>query len=348
MKIKKIIRLLLIILIIVLFTNVIKSTYSKYITTFDKQTGVGVLGWNIKVNNQRIIDDATFTNNLKVNFEKNEHIADNVIAPTKRGTVDLILDSTGTEVPYQYEIEIVDGDVDYESSYGTKVNTSWPSGSNETTYEIEVTLDYKHLDYPIWYWPNGSGQLVETMKDLELVLPEGFIRANCINCASVYDRNTRVLTITPIWHEWKQPAGGCPTITLPNGVTTSNYASNILVVKLHLTYQGVINIDTEDFWHSVSIDGKKILKSNLPDYRIYAYEFNDQPKVNVADNSEPIKGIIQPAESLTTTVQNRLKLYVEWYDGSDNIMDNAADVAVTKIDNPYGTVPIGVKVTQVE
>ena len=36
-----------------------------------------------------------------------------------------------------------------------------------------------------------------------------------------------------------------------------------------------------------------------------------------------------------------------WYDGPDNIMDNAADVEITQIDNPYGTVPIGVFVTQV-
>ena len=147
MNLKKAIRLLLIILIIVLFLTILRSTYSKYVTSYDKQTGVGVLGWNIKVNNQKIVDNATFTNNLRVNLEPNEHIADNVIAPTQQGTVDLVLDSTGTQVPYQYEIQIVEGNVDYESTADNVFVDSWLNNGNKiyqiNIFSIPLKLDNK-------------------------------------------------------------------------------------------------------------------------------------------------------------------------------------------------------------
>lgn len=197
MNFKKAIRLLLIILIIVLFLTVLRSTYSKYVTSYDKQTGVGLLSWNIKLNNQKIIDNVTFTNTLSVVFEQNEHIADNVIAPTKRGTVDLILDSTGTQVPYQYDVQIVGADT-----------------------------------------------------------------------------------------------GDIPTL------------------------------------------------DNVPDYKIYAYSINNSTPEQLQDGVQSIVGQILPANDITTPVITYVKLYVEWNDDVDNIMDNAADVAVSKLDQPYGTIPI--------
>ena len=349
MKIKKFIRLLLIILIIGLFLTVIRSTYSKYVTSYDKQTGVGLLGWNIKVNNQRIVDNATFTNTLQVKFEENPNIADNVIAPTKQGTVELTLDSTGTQVPYQYEIEVVDGDVDYESSYTTTLQGSWNSGGNSpTTYKILLDIDYSHLDEPIWYYwnrnksPWDSG-FVYNKQELEFVLPQGFSldASHLINVES-YSYENGVLKLIPQSYEWKSPTTGCPQIWIDEdeGIYTTNYSGNKLQLQLHLTYNGQIDIDTEDFWQSVAIGGKKILKSNLPDYRIYAYELNGGGKQELQEGVEVIIGQVQPATDITTQVINKIKLYVEWYDGEDNIMDNAADVALTKIDNPYGTVPI--------
>ena len=93
--------------------------------------------------------------------------------------------------------------------------------------------------------------------------------------------------------------------------------------------------------------GKKIFKSNIPDYRIYAYSLNGGEKVILDDTITEISGIVQPAADINTVVKNEILLYVEWYDGPDNKMDNAEDVNVTQSDDPYGTVPIGVFVTQV-
>ena len=150
---------------------------------------------------EKITTNANFTNTLSVNFDTTPHIAVNTLAPTRTGTVPLTLDSTGTQVPYEYKIEIVEDDVNYES--------------------------------------------------------------------------------------------------------------------------------------------------NIPDYRIYAYSLNGSEKVVLDDTITSITGIIQPAADITTEVKNNVILYVEWYDGPDNKMDNAEDVKVVQSDNPYGTVPIGVFVTQV-
>lgn len=202
MKLKKLIRFILIIIILILLFTIIRSTYSKYVTAFEKSTGAVLNAWNIKINDEKITTDANFTNTLKVNFDTNPHIATNTLAPTRTGTILLILDSTGTQVPYEYKIEIVDGTVDYDSTA-------------------------------------------------------------------------------------------------------------------------------------------------IPDYRIYAYSLNGGETVILDDTITEISGIVQPATDINTVVKNEISLYVEWYDGPDNIMDNAEDVIVTQSGYPYGTVPIGVFVTQV-
>lgn len=201
MKLKKLIRFILIIIILILLFTIIRSTYSKYVTAFEKSTGAVLNAWNIKINDEKITTNANFTNTLRVNFDTNPHIATNTLAPTRTGIIPLTLDSTGTQVPYEYKIEIVEDNVNYES--------------------------------------------------------------------------------------------------------------------------------------------------NIPDYRIYAYSLNGSEKVVLDDTITSITGIVQPAADINTVVKNEILLYVEWYDGPDNIMDNAEDVKVTQSDDPYGTIPIDVFVTQV-
>lgn len=352
MSFKKIVRFILIIIILILLFTIIRSTYSKYVTAIDKNTGVGLSAWNIKVNDEKITTDANFSNNLKVDFDENPNIAPNTIAPTRTGSVSLTLDSTGTQVPYEYKIEIVEGNVDYESSYHNSLVNSWGDATSGYTYATNLVVDYSFLDEPIWYrytldrdpW---HGYVYNAI-DVEFILPDGFSLEN----STIYNvNNVRVdgnkVTFTP--QDWQWGTASEITFSDPSdpGKTITSQSNNQLTVLLHLTYNAQIDVETEDFWKSLSLDGKKILKSNLPDYRIYAYSLNGGEKVILDDTITEISGIIQPAEDITTEVKNDIKLYVEWYDGPDNIMDNADDVKVTQIDNPYGTVPIGVFVTQV-
>lgn len=348
MNFKKAIRLLLIILIIVLFLTILRSTYSKYVTSYDKQTGVGVLGWNIKVNNQKIVDNATFTNNLRINLEHNEHIADNVIAPTQQGTVDLVLDSTGTQVPYQYEIQIVEGNVDYESTADNVFVDSWLNNGNKI-YQMSLVIDYSSLDSPIWYQASLSVapwyENVYNPKTIEFTLPEGFSIINNniyeISDAGTVSVNGTHVTVVPGQYDWLASNEG--SYVDPNDPTRTytRYASN----KITLTFQTIYNggdtdLTVDEIATNIALDGKKIYKTNLPDYKIYAYSINGGEKQLLQDNVQSIIDQVQPANDITTPVITNVKLYVEWYDGVDNIMDNAADVAVSKLDQPYGTVPI--------
>lgn len=348
---KKILRLLLVILILILFITIITSTYSKYVTTYDKQTGVGISRWNIKVNDNRIENDAVFTKSLKVDFDNNPNMATNTIAPTRQGTVELVLDSTGTQLPYEYDIKIVDGDVDYESSYQTILTDDWEQGG-VFYYQMKIIIDYSHLDTPIWYQYNLNRDpwwgYVYTPVTVDLELPDGFrLESTQIYGVNNVQLNGSTLSFVPEEWNWQQAS---PMTYVPDdpGMTISRHSNNKCEVSLHLSYDESIDIDVEDFWKSLSIAGKKLLKTNLPDYRIYAYSLNGGEKIYISDTVTSVKGTVQPAATIDEEVINTVLLYVEWYDGPDNIMDNAADVAVTKIDNPFGTVPIGITVTQLD
>ena len=354
MKLKKLIRFILIIIILILLFTIIRSTYSKYVTAFEKSTGAVLNAWNIKVNDEKITTNANFTNTLRVNFDTNPHIAANTLAPTRTGTVPLTLDSTGTQVPYEYKIEIVDGNVDYESSADNIFINSWTSNNNKV-YEMKIEIDYSALDEPIWYQVNYSREPwweeKFTPKTIEFTLPEGFSILNN-DIYEVSQNNIEIdgthVTVTPTQWEW--PASTNGSYVDPNDPTKTytHYASN----KITLTFQTVYNngntdISVDQIATNIALDGKKIFKSNIPDYRIYAYSLNGGEKVILDDTITEISGIVQPAADINTVVKNEILLYVEWYDGPDNKMDNAEDVKVTQSDDPYGTVPIGVFVTQV-
>lgn len=353
MKPKKILRFFLIILILILLFTIIRSTYSKYVTSYDKSTGATLLAWNIKVNDEKITTDANFTNTLNVVFDNSDHIATGTIAPTRTGTVDLTLDSTGTQVPYEYEIKIVDGDVDYESSYVNELVDSWETNGTYT-YQMNLNIDYSHLKEPIFYECNYTREpwyeSVFNPVEVSFTMPPGF----SLKDSQIYGIDPSTITIngntvtfTPLRWQWQTSTEGSYVDPDDPTKTIYNYSNNKLTLQFHLNYDGVVDVETEDFWAALSLGGKKILKSNLPDYRIYAYSLNGGEKVTLDETITSITGIVQPADNINTVVKNDVKLYVEWYDGPGEIMDNAEDVAVTKIDNPYGTVPIGVFVTQV-
>ena len=355
MKLKKLIRFILIIIILILLFTIIRSTYSKYVTAFEKSTGAVLNAWNIKVNDERITTDANFTNNLIVNFDENPNIAPNTLAPTRTGTVPLTLDSTGTQVPYEYKIEIVEGNVDYESTANNILVNSWIGNGNKT-YEMIIDIDYSSLDEPIWYQASYSRapwwEEKFTPKTIEFTLPEGFTIANNNNifgiqpdCITV---NGTHVTVTP--NQWAWPPSDAGSYVDPNDPTKTytSYSSNKITLRFQTTYNnGDTDLTVDKIATNITLDGKKIFKSNIPDYRIYAYSLNGGEKVILDDTITEISGIVQPAADINTVVKNEILLYVEWYDGPDNKMDNAEDVNVTQSDDPYGTVPIGVFVTQV-
>lgn len=116
MKRRTILKILLLILILIVAFLIIRSTYSKYITATDDDTSIHTANWNIKLNDKDILECKDFTENMQLVFDKNEYIDENVIAPTSTGSFKVKIESTGTEVPFQYELQIAEP-VDSVSTY---------------------------------------------------------------------------------------------------------------------------------------------------------------------------------------------------------------------------------------
>ena len=129
--------------------------------------------------------------------------------------------------------------------------------------------------------------------------------------------------------------------------------ANIFNQRLNLSNDNSMNIDTDKFMNGVSIDGKTIIESTLPDYRIYAYSINGGEKIELAKDEITITGTVEPPKDADGNftgeeVINDFTLYVHWYDEDDNIYDNANDVMVSKLESPYATLNLDVKVIQIE
>ena len=81
MKNKKFIKSMLLIIIISLLFIIIRTTYSKYVSSQDDSAKLGISKWNLLINDQNIINNSNFTETLEIVLDENENIAQNVIVP---------------------------------------------------------------------------------------------------------------------------------------------------------------------------------------------------------------------------------------------------------------------------
>lgn len=82
----------------------IGETYAKYISSVNSLATMTVARWRILVNNNDILNENTASQTITPTFIQNEHIANNVIAPTSTGYFDLIIDSEAADVSFNYKI----------------------------------------------------------------------------------------------------------------------------------------------------------------------------------------------------------------------------------------------------
>lgn len=108
-KSKKIFKIILALLIVTILFLIIRSTYSKYVTNDVKDADFNISNWHILINNLDINNEEQikeFSETLKLNYVKNENVAENVIVPDSTGYFDITMESTGTEIPFKYEVSI--------------------------------------------------------------------------------------------------------------------------------------------------------------------------------------------------------------------------------------------------
>ena len=96
--------ILILILFFLFFT--VRNTYSKYVTSQDAATNLHISQWSILLNDELITQNMDFSDSLQVTYSENEHIEDGLIAPTSTGYFELKLTSTGTELPFEYELSL--------------------------------------------------------------------------------------------------------------------------------------------------------------------------------------------------------------------------------------------------
>ena len=120
-KNSKIIKITLLILIFIILFLIIQSTYSKYFETNDKPAKFNISGWNILINGINISESKTFSEKLKLEFQENDNVSDNVVVPSSIGSFEITIDSTGTTVPFKYEVSIEDLDISSSSIEDFKI-----------------------------------------------------------------------------------------------------------------------------------------------------------------------------------------------------------------------------------
>lgn len=146
MKNRKILKILLLTLILILSFIIIQDTYSKYLTQTDNNSKLNISGWHILLNDKNIQEQTDFTRDVSIEYEESEHIADGVIVPTSKGTFDLTLESTGTELPFQYELILSD-----PKPYTLTV-TGATIGSDTTPYIYNINLELTNPNEDLSSW----------------------------------------------------------------------------------------------------------------------------------------------------------------------------------------------------
>ena len=111
MKIK--FKIIIFILIILLFAIIIKTTYSKYINTGTAEIKKDIGQWVIVINNNDITtvdeDGNPISQEFYIdtfNWDVDTHTVEGKVSPGRTGNFELIIDPTGTDVSFEYEITI--------------------------------------------------------------------------------------------------------------------------------------------------------------------------------------------------------------------------------------------------
>ncbi|MBR6034188.1 MAG: hypothetical protein IKP28_05610 [Clostridia bacterium] len=115
----------------------IRATYSKYLTSFNAGTNIDISVWNIVLNDQNIIRDSDFTENLTLEFPGDDYYIEDYIVPGAVGYFDLEIDTTSVSMPFKYTVTVEpddDNEIDDIDVIGYSLN-----GNNNTIIYLDET-----------------------------------------------------------------------------------------------------------------------------------------------------------------------------------------------------------------
>lgn len=325
---KNIIRFLLVIIIFIVVYFIIRNTYSKYLTMQESNAQSNISKWHILVNNQDITQNKDFSQNLNLILDKNPNIAEDVIVPTTTGHFDVEIDSTGTDLPFKYELQIAEA-VDSVSTYSINVEKYEKDEYNQTTQlYFSVFIDYSYRDTPIAYY-DTNGQLIYDKIPITLSIPKGKISQVQMDNYESMEFEDGTFTFIPQWYQWS--------------------TDNILETTVRLYYDEIIELsDVSTPVENLTLGGNIVKKTNLPDFKIYAYSLNGSEIIYLDSTTTTLTETVTPPDDINQEVKNNLTLYVTWYDEEDNILNNFEDVETSKLQDAIGTINLKLKLTQIE
>lgn len=158
---KRIILFVLLFLLLVFMVLLGGGSYSKYLTQVDGKGVIEVAKWAFLVNGET----ASITNINLAKTYKAETLAQNTIAPGTRGSFDIKIDTTGSEVGINYDVKFQN-----EQSKPQNLNFTYDGHSVSTIKELEQFLtgtidansNEKVKTMTIeWNWPYETGNSAE-------------------------------------------------------------------------------------------------------------------------------------------------------------------------------------------
>ena len=154
----------------------LQDTYAKYTSAVNETTNISIARWRILVNDFDIRSSSTTTNLITPVFAGNANIARGVIAPTATGYFDIVVDATGTDLSFSYDISITNSE---DSLVNDIVVTSCtlneqPLTINNNTITGNILLSSQRVNTIRVYieWNDSTGQTMSNTDDTNTTLAD--------------------------------------------------------------------------------------------------------------------------------------------------------------------------------
>ena len=153
-----------------------QASYAKYRRQLNANVEARVASWNIKVNNETIINKTTLTNNIVPVIDANTYVKDNVIAPGSTGYFDVIINAEEVDVDFTYTLT---SDVAEETPLldleftKYKVNGVEYNYTTEDTITGELTKNTGDVNIRIYFkWNDDPTNQMNNQQDTEYAADE--------------------------------------------------------------------------------------------------------------------------------------------------------------------------------
>ncbi len=181
---KKIVLLLAFVLVFLCIIT-LQDTYAKYTSGINEITNISIARWRILVNDFDIRSSSTTDNLITPVFLGNENIASGVIAPTATGYFDIIVDASGTDLSFVYDISVSNLEDSLVSDIivtGCTLNGNDLSIVNNKVTGTISLVDQRVNTFRVYIeWLDGDGESMNNAADTSTTMEEESIAKVKVN-----------------------------------------------------------------------------------------------------------------------------------------------------------------------